>query len=68
MWKHAQRRKIEVKFVNGETGELSPYLLNTNIETGRIVEFRRSSGWVRIGRDPIRGTDGNYKGTDRRHY
>lgn len=61
-----RKPKIEVTFQNGESGEVSPYLLNTCIETGQIIQFKRSAGWVRIGQDPIRGTDGNYKGVERR--
>ena len=67
MWP-IQKRRIEVMFPDGKTGAISPYLLNTYIETGKIVQFKRRSGWVRIGKAPIRGTDGHYKGRDRRRH
>ncbi len=44
------------------TASLLDDLLNTN----KIVAFQRSSGWVRVGRDPIRGMGGEYSGPERR--
>ena len=44
------------------------YLLDEFIQGGRIRGFNRSSGWVTIGRDPIRGKEGvTYIGPERRH-
>jgi hypothetical protein len=43
--------------------------LNELIETGRIAMFQRgSSGWVRVGADPIRSknTEALYAGIERR--
>jgi len=68
MWKYARRRKIQVKFLNGETSEINPFLLNTQIETGKVIAFRRSGGWVQVGRDPIRGSNGHYQGVERRQH
>jgi len=68
MWRLANRRKVKVKFQNGETGKINPCLLNTYIETGMILEFRRSGSWARIGRDPIRGGNGRYQGVERRRH
>ncbi len=46
------------------TGDYLDYLL----ETGKVAQFRRSSGWVVVGRDSVRGmgTDPAYSGEDRR--
>lgn len=41
-------------------------LLDGLIASGRIVKFCRSTGWVVIGRDPIRGQGGSYDGLERR--
>jgi hypothetical protein len=30
------------------------FILNSLIESKRIIKFKRSTGWVTIGRDPIR--------------
>lgn len=67
MWP-IQKRRIEVMFSDGKTGVISPYLLNTYIETGKIVQFKRRSGWVRIGEASIRGNDGYYEGRNRRRH
>ncbi len=42
--------------------------LDELIATKKIVAFRRSTGWVDISRDPIRGqgVSGTYRGPDRR--
>jgi hypothetical protein len=43
--------------------------LNEMIETGRIAMFQRgSSGWVRVGVDPVRskGAESAYAGVERR--
>ena len=36
------------------------------IDEGKIICFRRSSGWVKVYTDPIRGTGGDYPGPERR--
>jgi len=38
--------------------------LNALIRSGKIKAFKRSSGWVRIGEDPIRKIE--YRGPERR--
>ncbi len=42
------------------------YKLDELISTGRIKAFRRSSGWVIIGHDALRGEGGQYSGPERR--
>jgi len=36
------------------------------IDEGKIICFRRSSGWVKVQTDPIRGSGGYYPGPERR--
>ena len=48
------------------TGKVQDSYLDNLIRQEKIVGFFRSSGFVRIGRDPIRGGGGKYKGTERR--
>ncbi|GFO55692.1 hypothetical protein GMSM_26990 [Geomonas sp. Red276] len=45
---------ISVVFTNGEERIVPAYMLEYLIRESRIVAFRRSAGWVRIGLDPIR--------------
>jgi hypothetical protein len=45
---------IGVIFKNNKRGRVEDYLLDDLITKERIKAFRRSTGWVRVGRDPIR--------------
>jgi hypothetical protein len=45
---------IPVVFADGRQDMVKPYLLDRLIEENRIASFRRSSGWVVIGRDSMR--------------
>ncbi|WP_343213483.1 GSU3473 family protein [Geomobilimonas luticola] len=47
-------------------GMIKDSYLDNLIRQGKIVGFFRTSGYVRIGHDPIRGTGGEYKGPERR--
>ena len=39
------------------------------IDEGRITAFRRASGWVTVGSEPIRGSGGDdYLGPERREF
>jgi hypothetical protein len=50
-----------------EFQEVPNYLLDRLIAMGRVRSFRRSSGWVLIGRDPVRKPGGGfYTGPERR--
>jgi hypothetical protein len=50
-----------------ECQEVPNYLLDRLIAMGRVRSFRRSSGWVVIGRDPIRKPSWEfYNGPERR--
>ncbi len=59
---------IMVQFANRTFGYVRNDDLDELIDTGGIVSFRRSSGWVEIGKDPVRTkrpTD-QYAGPERR--
>ena len=59
--------KIPVVYVNGNKGMVEPEELETLIKARKIISFRRSSGWVRVAFDLIRGDGGgDYTGPDRR--
>jgi hypothetical protein len=46
---------IRVRYPDDTVGMVEDSLLEELISTGEIKEFLRSSGWVRIGVDPVRG-------------
>lgn len=48
------RMGITVIFHNGEEKKVPSYMLDYLIREHKIIAFQRSSGWVHIGRDPIR--------------
>lgn len=49
-----------------EPDSVPPYVLDRMILSGEIHAFERSSGWVIIGRDPIRSTKSTFHGFERR--
>lgn len=58
-----------VKYVNNGIGYIPNYELNTLIESGKIVKFKRSDGeWVDPKTGPLRGSAGrtSYNGPERR--
>lgn len=57
---------IQVRYKDGKYDMVKHTRLDQLITSGKILEFRRSSGWVRIGRDPIRGPKSDYHGPERR--
>jgi hypothetical protein len=48
---------ITVMYTNGKTGIVENYQLDDLIVSGKIKKFRRSDGWVVVGKDPIRKAD-----------
>jgi hypothetical protein len=58
---------IKVIYMDNSAGVVKASSLEQLITTRRIVAFRRSEGWVKIGRDPVRGKGGKYKGPERRN-
>jgi hypothetical protein len=45
---------MSVILANGEEKIVPAYMLDYLIRENKIVAFKRSDGWVQIGRDPIR--------------
>jgi len=57
---------ISVLYHDDEQDIAKPYQLDKLISSGKIKKFLRSSGWITVGVDPIRGMGGSYKGPERR--
>ncbi len=57
---------INVIYFDDTPGVVDAGRLDELIQSRRIIAFRRSDGWVRVGRDPVRGNGGGYRGPDRR--
>jgi hypothetical protein len=59
---------IGVIYKNNKRGMIDEYQLDDLIREGKINAFRRSSGWVKIGHDPIREKwkPSKYNGQERR--
>jgi hypothetical protein len=45
---------IPVIFADDSPGQVRPEDLDELIRNRKIISFRRSDGWVRIGLDPVR--------------
>ncbi|PLX83485.1 MAG: hypothetical protein C0617_11180 [Desulfuromonas sp.] len=59
--------RISVVFKNGEKGSIEPKDLENLVDFGLIDRFKRSDGWVQVGRDPLRGVRGMFfQGKERR--
>jgi hypothetical protein len=59
-------RGIPVLFNNNHTSVVSTLELDRLLEDGSLRAFRRMSGWVIVGQDPVRGKGGSYGGQERR--
>jgi hypothetical protein len=58
---------IRIMYNDGNFDIIKPGLLNALIEKEAITSFKRSDGWIVIGRDPIRrGGNRAYAGPERR--
>ncbi|HTY21061.1 MAG TPA: hypothetical protein VMC44_05445 [Geobacteraceae bacterium] len=58
---------IKVIYIDNSAGVVKSSSLDHLITARRIVAFRRTEGWVKIGRDPVRGNGGKYEGPERRN-
>jgi putative N-acetylmannosamine-6-phosphate epimerase len=59
---------IRVRYKDGRIDLIVSQNLNELIVMDKIEQFERSSGWVTIGKDPIRSTlRGTYTGTEYRN-
>jgi hypothetical protein len=47
---------IHVKYSDNKFDYVKEIILDILIDSNKITEFKRSSGWVIIGSDPIRNT------------
>ena len=59
---------IQVNYADDRYDYVKDFMLEPLIKSGAITKFRRSSGWVRVGVDPIRKArvEVNYLGAERR--
>lgn len=59
---------IQVNYTDDRYDFVKDFMLETLIASGAIAKFRRSSGWVQIGVDPIRKArpSASYQGVERR--
>ena len=59
---------ILVRFKNEIFSIVQNYELDDLIASNKIIAFKRSSGWVDLSRDPLRGKGSpkEYKGVERR--
>ena len=66
MFYDLENNMIQVVFSDNMPGFVKTEELDEAIRNRKIISFRRSDGWVRIGLDPIRGVGGKYNGPERR--
>jgi len=59
---------IQVNYTDDRYDFVKDFMLETLIASGAIAKFRRSSGWVTIGVDPVRKPRpiSSYHGPERR--
>lgn len=57
---------IRVVYDEFQTGKVHDYLLDGLIRQQKIIGFFRSDGYVRLGHDPVRASDGRHVGAERR--
>lgn len=62
---------IDVIMWDGTYHHFTPRVLSVLLDTNRVMKFKRTSGWVTIGVDPVRsrkqnGFNNPYQGPERR--
>ena len=59
---------IQVIYPGLQHDYVKDFMLDALIETRQIIKFRRSSGWVTLGVDPVRTSrrEPDYRGIERR--
>ena len=45
---------IEAVLSDGSHHTLTPHVLDVMLDNGRVMKFKRATGWVTVGIDPIR--------------
>lgn len=58
--------RIQVIFATGEIGNVHQDTLDHLIREKDVVSFRRSTGWVQIGRHAVRSTQEGFTGPRKR--
>jgi hypothetical protein len=58
--------RVQVIYFDNSLGFVNAESLEDLIKKRRIIAFRRSDGWARVGRDPVRQERRPYKGPERR--
>ena len=58
---------IPVIYFDNTPGMVKPEELEVLIQKRLIISFHRSTGWVRVSGDTIRGRGGKFEGLDRRN-
>jgi hypothetical protein len=51
---------IQVAYLDDRYDYLKDFQLDRLLELRQVAKFRRSSGWVKVGEDPIRQGNKNY--------
>jgi hypothetical protein len=61
---------IQVNYTDERYDYVKDFMLDALIQSGKVAQFKRSSGWVRVGADPIRSKQAGdaYNGSDRRSH
>ena len=59
---------VQVKWINDRFDFVEDFMLGVWLDAEAIAEFHRSSGWVRVGKDPVRTNTRHceYDGRERR--
>lgn len=59
---------IQIQYPDGRFDQVKDTGLDLLIRNAKIAKFRRSTGWARVGQDPIRQTHQRpFSGQERRH-
>ena len=66
------KQPIDVILVDGTSNQVPPKALDVLLDNHRVLKFRRASGWVTVGVDPVRSRRSNfacdsYSGPERRY-
>lgn len=54
VWERAGQHSIEAIMRDGTHHQFSAQVLDVLLESNRVMKFRRKSGWVTVGVDPVR--------------
>ena len=66
------KQPIDVILADGTSNQIPPNALDVLLDNNRVLKFRRASGWVTVGVDPVRSRRSNfafdsYSGPERRY-